>query len=85
MEHGPFDLRVVTVAPGGERAYEAAEWRDALVVLQHGEIDLVGLSGVRRRFASGSVLWLEGLELRELHNPGAEPARLLAVSRRLLS
>jgi hypothetical protein len=79
-----FDIRVVVLAPGGKRAYEEAEWRDALVVLERGEIDLESLGGGRHHFRSGAVLWLSGLPLRALHNFGAEPALLMAVSRRWL-
>ena len=32
-------------------------------------------------FGRGDLLWLEGVPLRALHNPGAEPAVLVAVSR----
>lgn len=79
-----FDLRVVVLAPGGERAYEEAEWRDALVVLERGEIDLESLAGSRHHVRSGAVLWLSGLPLRALHNYGPAPALLVAVSRRRL-
>lgn len=80
---GPsFRARVVTVAPGGSRPYDEAEWRDALVVVECGEIELECGAGGRRRFGSGEVLWLAGLGLRALHNPGTETAVLVAVSRR---
>ncbi len=82
MDDGPFRLRVVTVGPGCERAYEEAEWRDALVVLQRGAIELVGRCGARRSFERGAVLFLQGLPLRALCNHGAEPATLVAVARR---
>jgi uncharacterized HhH-GPD family protein len=82
MEPRAFDLREVAVAPGAERAYDEAEWADALVVVARGEIELEGLCGARRRFARGAVLFLVGLNLRALHNVGAEPAVLLAVSRK---
>jgi quercetin dioxygenase-like cupin family protein len=77
-----FDVRVVEVAPGAERASHEAEWRDALVVVDRGEIELDCVGGSRRRFARGAVLWLGGLPLRALRNPGAEPAVLVAVTRR---
>ena len=79
-----FDVRVVVVVPGGERAYEESEWRDALVVLESGDIDLESVGGSRHHFRSGDVLWLTGLPLRALHNYGPEPALLVAVSRRRL-
>jgi len=77
-----FEVRVVAVAAGRKRAYDEAEWRDALVVLERGEIELECLGGSRQRFRRGDVLWLVGLPLRALHNPGCEPALLVAVSRR---
>jgi quercetin dioxygenase-like cupin family protein len=77
-----FDVRVVQLPPGAERASHEAEWRDALVVVDRGEIELDCVGGSRRRFGSGAVLWLDGLPLRALRNPGAEPAVIVAVSRR---
>ena len=79
-----FDVRVVEVPPGGERAYDEAEWDDALVVVDRGEIELDCAGGSRPRFACGAVLWLGGLPVRALRNPGPAPARLIAVSRREL-
>jgi len=77
-----FELRALAVAAGREHAYREAEWRDALVVVERGAIDLDCLGGARRRFGRGDVLCLVGLPLRALHNRGAEPALLVAVSRR---
>lgn len=77
-----FELRVVAVAPGCSRAYHAEEWRDALVVVEHGEIELERSAGGRHRVSCGDVLWLDGLPLLALHNRGREPAVLVAVSRR---
>jgi hypothetical protein len=74
--------RVLLVAPGGERAYDPAEWRGALVVVEHGEIELVTHAGERARFARGDVLVLSGLPLRALHNRGTEPAVLASMTRR---
>jgi glyoxylate utilization-related uncharacterized protein len=76
-----FELRVVTLAPGRARRYAEAEWRDALVVVESGEVELETEDDVRWRFARGDMLWLTGLALRALHNRGPEPARLVAVSR----
>lgn len=78
-----FRLFEVTLAPGGSRAYDEAEWSDALVVVERGEIELECAAGVRKRFPGGAVMWLEGIGLRTLHNPGSEPTVLVAVSRRL--
>jgi hypothetical protein len=72
-----FERRIVSVPPGGSRTYDKADWRDALVLVVRGEIELGG-----ERFGCGSVLSLAGLQVRALHNRGAEPAELVAVRRR---
>src|SRR5437870_12974066 len=78
----PAFRRTVTVLePGTTRPFDEAEWRDALVVVRRGEIELECLAGCRRAFREGDILFLSGLSLRALHNRGAEPAVLVAVSR----
>ena len=76
-----FDARRVVVDPGAARLYDEAEWLDAVVVVERGEIELECSLGGRRRFRAGDVLWLAGLSLRALHCSGSGPAVLLAVSR----
>jgi hypothetical protein len=77
-----FERRELVLAPGAAHAFAEAEFKDALVVVAAGEVELEGRHGSRRRFRAGDVLWLSGLGLRRLHNPGSEPAVLVAVSRR---
>ncbi len=80
---GPsFQARTVTIAPGGTRPYDEAEWRDALVVVECGAVVVEGDAGGRRSFGTGDVLWLTGMGVRALHNEGQESAVLVAVSRR---
>jgi hypothetical protein len=79
-----FDVRVVALAPGCRRAYDDAEWRDAIVVIERGALDLECASGNRYRFHCGAVLWLAGLPLCALYNPGKEHALLVAARRREL-
>jgi hypothetical protein len=76
-----FQVRRIVVAPGAERPYDEEEWRDAIVVVESGRIELECSCGGRRRFGGGDVLWLIGLPLRVLRNRGPVPAVLLAVSR----
>jgi hypothetical protein len=76
-------VRVVAVAPGGERPVAADEWSGALVIVDRGEIELCGAGGTRRRFARGALIWVDGVPLRALRNPGGEPAVLVALSRTL--
>jgi quercetin dioxygenase-like cupin family protein len=77
-----FDVRVVSIAPGEELTYHPAQWHDALVGVEAGEVELEGPCGSLVRFVRGDMLWLIGLPLRLLRNPGSEPAVLVAVSRR---
>jgi quercetin dioxygenase-like cupin family protein len=79
---GPsFRRRVVTLGPGARHPYDDVEWRDALVVVETGEVVLECRGGVRRTFATGNVIWLTGMGVLVLHNAGAEDAVLVAVSR----
>jgi hypothetical protein len=78
-----FRLRALTLEPGGTRPYRPEEWDDALVVVEAGEIELRCNAGGSRRFPAGAVMWLQGMDLHALHNPGLEPTVLSAVSRRL--
>ena len=71
----------MAVAPGGSRAYDEAEWSEALVVVERGRIELEGLSGARRTFERGAALWLAGVPLRALHNHGREPAVMVNFTR----
>jgi len=77
-----FELRVVSVEPGAERLYVEEDWRDTIVVVEEGEIDLEMRCGACPRFVRGDVLWLTGMRLRALLNRGTETATLSAVSRR---
>lgn len=79
---GPFDVRPITIPPGRERPFDDSEWRDAIVLVERGQIALASSTGRSWRFASGDMLWLTGPWLRALHNPGREPALLVAISRR---
>jgi quercetin dioxygenase-like cupin family protein len=77
-----FRARVVAIAPGTRLPYVESDWHDALVVVEAGEVVMEGREGVQRRFGTGDVLWLSGLGVLALFNPGDEAAVLIAVSRR---
>jgi hypothetical protein len=76
-----FELELVSVEPGATRPYRDADWWDSLVVVEHGRVELECVRGGRRSFGEGAVMWLVGLPLVALHNPGPEPVLLAAVSR----
>jgi hypothetical protein len=77
-----FEARRIVLVPGEERPYEEAAWRDAIVAVQRGAVDLVTEKGLCASFGRGDILWLSGLPMGALRNRGGEPAVLLAVSRR---
>ena len=81
IDAGEFRIRRIVVAPGAERAYDEAEWRDALVIVESGRLELDCSGGTSRGFRRGDVLWLIGLPLRALCNRGAVPTVLVAVTR----
>ena len=73
-------MRTVRVEPGDSMPYVDAEWRDALVTVESGELELVMACGRSCFFQSGDLLWLQGLPLASLRNRGDEPAVLVAAS-----
>ena len=82
MDDAPcFLVRLVVMGAGAARIYNPSEWRDALVVVTRGEVELEEIGGGSCRFGRGSVLCLDGLALRALRSRGSEPAVLIAVSR----
>jgi quercetin dioxygenase-like cupin family protein len=77
-----FEVRQIALVPGQPRPYVEAEWRDALIVVERGEVEVECLSGARWRFVAGDMLCLDRLPVRALRTPGPLPALLSAVSRR---
>ena len=78
-----FRLRALTLEPGCSQPFREEDWDDALVVVERGEVELECKAGIRRRFPPGAVMWLQGMDLHALHNPGEQPTVLSAVSRAL--
>ena len=73
--------RAVELEPGEALDIDADRWRDALFLVESGEIELECAAGERRRFGAGAVLCLPP-PVRSLRNPDGKPARLIAISRR---
>lgn len=76
-----FRFHQVLIAPGHDYPYNESEWRDCLVVVKEGSIELIGSNGQGCRLENGAILWLVGLPLRAIVNPGNGTACLLTVSR----
>jgi hypothetical protein len=77
-----FVRRLVVVPPQQPLPYDPADWRDALVIVDRGKLELECLGGTRQHFGPGAVICLEDLPLRELRSDGEESALLVAISRR---
>ena len=75
-------LRLLVLMPGVRHSYDRAEWVGALVVVEHGGVEVESLDGRRWPFEQGSVRCLMHTPLRAVHNPGPEIAVLSALSRR---
>ena len=73
--------RTISVEPGGTLPYDAADWRDALVVVECGEIAIDTACGLTWHFKRGDLLALAGISIAAIRNPGTEPAVLLATER----
>jgi hypothetical protein len=76
-----FVRRVTELPPGGTVPYDPVDWRGAIVVVRDGVVRLRLRSGVQREVVARDVLWLAGLDLLDLHNPGLAPATLVSVRR----
>jgi hypothetical protein len=77
-----FDVRMVTIPAGTSLDFDERAWRDAIVVLEAGELEVECLRGGRQSFAVGAIMCLAGLELKTLSSTGTEAVVLTAVSRR---
>jgi hypothetical protein len=76
-----FVARHVAIAAGTELAFTAADWRDAIVVVEQGSVEVESLDGDRATFATGAMLCLDGLSMGTLRNRGPESVQLYALSR----
>jgi hypothetical protein len=76
-----FRRRVVELTADEELRVDVGAWRDAIVFLDTGEIELECVAGECRRFAAGAVLCFPP-PVRFLRNNGSDTARLIAISRR---
>jgi FAD/FMN-containing dehydrogenase len=78
-----FERHVVVIAPGAERPIVDAEWRDRLIVVEAGEVELECRGGARARFVRGDVLFVDGLSVCLIRSTGRVPAVLGTVARHI--
>jgi hypothetical protein len=81
MDRTAFRVRLYVVPPLSERDYAQADWRDALVVVESGAIELEAINGLRQTFVRGDVLTLARTPLRVIRNRNPVTAVLSATSR----
>jgi FAD/FMN-containing dehydrogenase len=78
-----FERHVVVIAPGAEQPIFDAEWRDRLIVVEAGQVELECRGGARARFVRADVLFVDGLSVCLVRNPGRVPAVLGTVARHI--
>lgn len=76
-----FSRRILRVAPGLALDFEACGASDAIVVVAEGEVELECRSGMRRRFARGSMIPVARPPILRMRSVGPGPLVLVAVSR----
>jgi hypothetical protein len=74
-----FERRTLTIAPGASRTPRDADWPRAIVLVTQGELELEGVSGARRHFGQGDLIWTHEVPLRALRNRGSGDVVLLGV------
>lgn len=67
--------------PGQPLAFDPDRWRDALVLVQSGVLQMRCRSGQATSFDAGCVVHFANLDLDSLSAGGEEPTHLLAVCR----
>jgi hypothetical protein len=70
------------VDPADSIDFRESDWAGAMVVVVSGRLHLECRSGERASFDEGAVLFLTGLDLRRIVNPGFVPLVLRSIRRR---
>jgi FAD/FMN-containing dehydrogenase len=78
-----FDRDRVILAPGAELALVEPGWEDRMIVVEAGEIELECRGGATVRFVRGDLLFVRGLAVRLIRNPGQMSAVLVTVERHI--
>jgi hypothetical protein len=71
-----------TIQPADGIAYDESEWAGAVVVVMSGRLHLEWWSGEQLCCEEGEVLFLTGLNLRQISNPGLTPLVLKSIRRK---
>ena len=71
----------LVISPADGLDYDERQWVGAVVVVEHGHLQLECRSGEQACFGEGAILWLTGLNLRRIINPGLTPLVLRSIRR----
>jgi hypothetical protein len=70
-----------TIQAADRLDYHEADWAGVVVVVMRGRLHLECWSGEHASFDEGTVLFLAGLDLRYVINPGLDPLVLKTITR----
>jgi mannose-6-phosphate isomerase-like protein (cupin superfamily) len=73
-------VRTVVLPPGGSLDYRVADWARALVVVEHGVLEVECRNGVGARFGTGALLTFANVAPQRLRNPGDIPLVLSTLT-----
>ena len=76
-----FERWRMVIAAGTERPTSPDDWADALVIVEHGAIEVVCRDGARRTYGPGSLLCLSWVTVECLRSPGPSDTVIAAVRR----
>ena len=75
--------QIVVLPPACTSDYDEEQWRDSLIEVECGVFTIQLRDGSETAYGIGDVLWLDGLPIQTLANPGTSITLLVAVSRRV--
>lgn len=76
-----FVRHVYRAAPGRDVALDPAPPRDAIVVVERGELEIRCTEGGCRRFGRGSMIPIGHVSVAQLRSVGSRPVVLVAIAR----
>lgn len=74
-------VRRLVIEAGRQGPYAPADWADALVIVEAGELEVECEQGSTARFAAGAVLFLASVPVRWLRSADGQPVTLTVLSR----
>ena len=79
---GRFEVSIRILDARTETAYQPDDWKDSIIEVEAGAVEIETRHGQAVAFHAGDVFWLAELPVRALHNRGDIPAVLVTATRR---